>query len=336
VLELAPSPVDIVEHVYLERTCPRCHRRWTPTVELQGVVAGQQRLGVGLVSLLATLREAGRLPLRTIQWYLEQVHGLHLSVGTIVEASRRVAQHGAAELEQIGERVRASPFVNADETGWRQSGRNGYVWTFSTPDDVLFQYGRRTKEMVDAVLDERFDGVLVCDFYAAYHHYPGLKQRCWAHLLREIHELRTEHQKDQALGTWAAAVEGIYARARAFRAADPRVRARAMRRFEDELLTVCQPYLGDVTAAQQTLCARIEKHLSELFVFVAHPDVPSTNNAAERSLRHLVTSRKISGGTRSDQGTKTKMTLSSLFGTWTLRGIDSFAQCRQLLTSPQL
>ena len=36
-----------------------------------GVVVGQQRLGIGLVSLIATLREAGRLPVRTIQWYLD-------------------------------------------------------------------------------------------------------------------------------------------------------------------------------------------------------------------------------------------------------------------------
>ena len=36
--------------------------------------------------------------------------------------------------------------------------------------------------------------------------------------------------------------------------------------------------------------------MKELFVFVAEPDVPSDNNPAERSLRHVVISRKISGG----------------------------------------
>ena len=69
---------------------------------------------------------------------------------------------------------------------------------------------------------------------------------------------------------------------------------------------------------------------------LAEPDVPSENNAAERSLRHLVTSRKISGGTRSTQGTNTKMALASLFGTWRARGLNPLTACRQLLTSPQL
>jgi transposase len=69
---------------------------------------------------------------------------------------------------------------------------------------------------------------------------------------------------------------------------------------------------------------------------VAQPEVPSDNNAAERSLRHLVTSRQISGGTRSEQGTRTKVTLASLFGSWKLQGLEPLLQCRLLLASPQL
>ena len=57
---------------------------------------------------------------------------------------------------------------------------------------------------------------------------------------------------------------------------------------------------------------------------------------AERSLRPLVVSRKISGGTRSGQGTDTKMTLASLFGTWRAQGLNTLLTCRQLLSSPQL
>ncbi len=337
VLEVEPSPVEVIEHVFVERTCPGCHRRWTPRAEaLSRVVAGQQRLGIGLVSLIATLREAGRLPVRTLQWYLEQVHRLHLSVGAIVAASRAVAERGVAELATIRARIRASPTVHADETGWRQNGRNGYVWTFSTRTEVLFLYGRRTKAMVDVVLDASFDGVLVSDFYAAYHHYEGPKQRCWAHLLREIHDLRVAYPRHEALGTWAAAVSVIYAEAVAFSHADERARVRAMRRFEERLLGVGRPFLAGPAAPHRALCARIERHSSELFVFVAHPEVPSDNNAAERSLRHLVTSRKISGGTRSSQGTATKMASSSLFATWRLQGLDPLLACRQLLASPQL
>ena len=87
-------PLEVTEHVLVARICPACERRRLSKEAFQGVVLDQQRLGVNLVSLTATLREEGRLPLRTIQWYLETVQWyletvqqLHLSVGAIVQAT---------------------------------------------------------------------------------------------------------------------------------------------------------------------------------------------------------------------------------------------------------
>ena len=174
---------------------------------------------------------------------------------------------------------------------------------------------------MDEVLGEEFAGVLVSDFYAAYHHYDGPKQHCWVHLLRDIHDLRTLYPDDAPFAQWAEAVHGIYDRAKAFTHPQQKRRRSAQLALERQLLTICQPFMDDSSPVQARLCRRIERHIRELFVFVAVPQVPSDNNAAERSLRHLVVSRKVSGGTRSDQGTDTKMTLSSLFGTWRAQGL---------------
>jgi transposase len=73
------------------------------------------------------------------------------------------------------------------------------------------------------------------------------------------------------------------------------------------------------------------KHLGELFVFVEYPEVPADNNLAERSLRPAVTARKVSGGTRSDKGSETKMGLLSLMGTWTVQNRALLSACRELL-----
>ena len=90
--------------------------------------------------------------------------------------------------------------------------------------------------------------------------------------------------------------------------------------METRLLALCRPFMEDPLAVQGKLCRRIERHIKELFVFVSHPETPSDNNAAERSLRHLIISRKIGGGTGSEAGSDSKMTLASLFGTWRVRG----------------
>ncbi len=334
VIEIPVVPVEVTEHVFVARVCPVCERRRVPKVALNGVVMGQQRWGVNLVSLMVTLREEGRLPLRTIQWYLKTVHQLHLSVGSIVRVIHGAAQQAQQAVAEVLERIRASPVVHADETGWRQDGANGYVWTFSTPTERYFLRRGRDKGVVDEVLGESFGGVLVSDFYAAYNHYPGLKQRCWAHLLRDIHDLKVLCPEDAGLAQWAESVHRLYAEAKALATPEAKQRRLAQLRLEEKLLALCRPFLNDPLAVQSKLCRRIERFIKELLVFVADPAVPPDNNAAERSLRHLVTSRKISGGTRSDQGTSSKMALASLFGTWRARGLNPFLQCRQLLTSP--
>src|SRR5205823_5850090 len=78
----------------------------------------------------------------------------------------------------------------------------------------------------------------------------------------------------------------------------------------------------------QTLAKRLRRYEGELFTFVTEPGVPADNNAAERSLRHLVTQRKISGGTRSTEATTSLLVAHTLFGTWQVQGRDSFHACR--------
>ena len=345
-------PVQVTEHVFIARTCPACRRRCIPPAQLDGVALGRQRLGVNLISRIATLREEGRLPIRSIQWYLRTVHQLRRSVGAIVSAIHQTAQQAQPAVAGMVDRIRASPVVHADETGWREDGANGYVWTFSTPTERYFLRRGRGKAVVDEALGESFSGVLVSDFYAAYHHCGGPKQRCWAcpcssqgqAQLRDIHDLVALYPKDAPLAQWAAAVHQLYVEARSFTHPQAQRRRTAQLALERQLLVICQPFLADPLALQGRLCRRIERHIKslprtgygELFVFVAEPDVPSDNNPAERSLRHLVISRKVSGGTRSERGTESKMTLASVFGTWRARGLNPLAACRQLLTSPQV
>ena len=336
VIELPAVPAVGTEHVYRERRCRGCGHRAVPVPGLTGVVVGQQRLGLGLVGLIATLREELRLPIARIQWYLHTRHDLALSSGAIMGACRTVAAQAQPVVAQIHADIRDSPVVHADETGWRENGRNGYVWSFSTPTHRAFVRGGRDKGMLSAALGDEFAGVLVSDFYGVYTGYEGRHQYCWAHLLRDIHDLTQQYPRSPSVRGWSTLVHDIYERATAFADPDPVARRRAQQTFERELLAVCQPYLDEPGAPQRTLCRRIEKYLPELFVFVTDPAVPATNNAAERSLRHLGTCRKISGGTRSPAGTSTKMTLASLFGTWRAQGLNPLAQCRQLLAAPQL
>lgn len=336
VLEVVLPPTTVTEHRILARTCPVCATRVVARPDLGGVVVGRQRLGVGLSSLIVTLREEFRLPVRAIRRLLQITAGLTLATGSIVACGRRVAEAGAATVADFRAQVRASPVLHADETGWRENGRNGYIWTLATPTVRTFTHGRRSTDAFQAALGGEYVGTLVSDFYGVYAGQDGPHQWCWVHLLRDIRDLTEQWPGDARLAAWASEVRAIFDAARALPTPTVWQRGAVLTALGERLMAVCAPSLNDRTAPQRTLCRRIEKFLGGLFTFVVEPAVPPDNNLAERSLRHLVTARKISGGTRSPNGTATKMTLASLFGTWRMTGVNPLVACRSLLLAPQL
>jgi transposase len=185
--------------------------------------------------------------------------------------------------------------------------------------------------------------VLVSDFYAAYDHVPTAKQRCWAQLLRDVHALRQQHPDDAALAAWATRLHALFARGRAG-ATGPTPGPRAAQRQQQALRAELQaawvelapPPATEPPPVYQTLAGRLRRYEGELFTFVTEPGVSPDNNAAERSLRHLVIQRQISGGTRSSEGSDTLMVASTLFGTWQAQGRDPLQASRELLTHPQV
>jgi transposase len=285
-----------------------------------------------------------RLPIRQVQSYLQTLHGQSVSVGEIVEIGHRMRKQTVGAVQQLKAQVRASPATQADETSWRENGKNGYVWSVNTPTIRSYEYHQsRAGKVVKELLGETYEGVLGSDFYAGYHVHLGLHQRCWVHFLWDIHDLKKRHADNQAVLTWGKEVKDMYDRARASVGPDPALppaKQEAARRaqqlaFEQELWAVCAPY-AHTKAPMHTFCERVERFFPELFVFVAIPGVPSDNNLAERSVRPLVIARKISGGTRSPQGSQTRMALFSLFSTWIAQGLDPFSQCLSLLSQPSL
>jgi hypothetical protein len=285
------------------------------------------------MSLISHLKTVGRLPVRTIQSVMSGIYGIHLGIGEIVEILHAVSERGGRVCEGLLDQIRGSPFVHGDETGWRQDGQNGFIWSFSTPKVRYFVYNKsRGGRVALETLGEEFAGITVSDFYGGYNALLGPHQRCWVHFLRDLHALKEAYPEDESVLQWVDSVITVYRRGKAFESSDLRVRLQKRVELQYALYGLAKPYL-DSDAVQRVLSERIARFLPELFVFVEHPDVPSENNAAERALRPAVIARKISGGTRSDKGTETKMTLMTLFGTWAAQGLDTIEACRQMLIS---
>lgn len=334
-----PQPVEIVEHRVIKAFCPQCLRWHSPKLDLTGRVFGQGRIGVGITALIGYLRNSLRLPYRRIQDYLLTIHQLVISVGEIVELLHDMRRVTQAEVQSLKKEAQASPILHADETGWRENGQNGYIWGFFSPGGKPVRYyeydASRGQAVLARILDDKFHGHLVTDFYAGYNDYAGPKQRCWTHLLRDLHELKEDYSQVAEVVQWAVSVRKVYDDAKQWletaRAPDLEERAKKYVEFTGRTHALGLQFAKSKDSPCCALAKRLLRHEEELFQFVLVDGLSADNNLAERSLRPLVVIRKISGGSRSTNGTKTRMALASLFETWRARGLNAHDECLTLL-----
>src|SRR5258706_11344160 len=119
-----------------------------------------------------------RLPMRQIKAYLLRLNGVTIRMGEIFELLHRMKAQMHPQLDALKREIRGSPAVQADETGWREDGSNGYIWSVSPPSVRYYEYHHsRAGEVVKQLIGSEFEGVLGSDFYAGYNIHQGLHQR---------------------------------------------------------------------------------------------------------------------------------------------------------------
>lgn len=193
VIELPAISVRVIDHIVQARYCGVCQKRCVPTPDLSDMAVGQSRFGQQVHALVAYLRQIGRLPVRTIAAVLGALCHRPGSAGEVTRMLTTVAAQGKTAYAALQTQLRASAYVHGDETGWRENGQSGYLWSFSTPSLCYFTYPKtRAGHVVTDVLGTDYPGIVVSDFYAGYNAHWGLHQRCWVHLWRDVHELKRQ------------------------------------------------------------------------------------------------------------------------------------------------
>jgi transposase len=206
-------------------------------------------------------------------------------------------------VEELLERLRKSPVVQGDETGWRINGQPSWAWCFRDPKLAIFLIDKhRSREVITRVLGASFAGTLVSDFYAAYNGLECAKQRCLVHLLRELAKLREQlpWQSVQSfiqplMTLFHDAIELAKHRKGKSKAAFAEARAEIRRRFDDLILS-CHSRNHDCLR----IWRRLFNHCDELFTFLDDPRVPADNNGCERDIRSLAAARNDGGVHRAE------------------------------------
>jgi transposase len=311
-------PAKVVVTCYHTRSgwCPSCRKQVESRALEQPPAANipHGQIGINALSTAMLLRITHRLPFRQVQRIFLDLPNFSISPGAVADQVQRVARWLEGDYEQMILKLRCASVVHADETGWRTNGKNGWLWAIASSTDTLYHVdkSRGGKVIVD-LLGKAFGGTLVSDFYSAYSKINCKKQKCNCHLLRELVESAEESEAFKAGPFFNRAKrlikQALRLKSRWDQLDDKTYTARACA-LEDKLDQLLQAGYDEPHAKR--IAKRMTKHRKELTAFLWNKDLAGTNNAAERALRPAVVARKISGGSRSDNGAQAWATLASL------------------------
>lgn len=344
VTELAPqNAMQVTEYHVPVMECPQCHhavRGDHSDLNADQVGATAHRLGPVLHATLQTLHHELGLPVRRIGRVMNLLGGIQVTQSAITQAAGRLAADGSAlsaHVDGLQTQVQHAPFVHHDDTGWRIGAQNAWVGTFRSADIVVFRANlRHTNVEVREGLGQNFTGVLVSDRFSSYDSrflQDVRQQKCLAHLIRNADEVAAGEQRrpgrGELYGQRAAQVfrDGI----RLHRDVTTGVCTREEYAQLGEELTLRLDALLNRAPLQSKANERLrlgilkQRVLDRLWRFLKDPDIPPTNNAAERSLRTVVMARKVSQCSKNAVGAQTYMRIKSTVETARLRGQDPVA-----------
>mgnify|MGYP000854698532 FL=1 len=318
----------VVDHRYYEAPCPCGHRTRAEAGQgkgeplLSGIELSEWRLvGPGLAALIVALALRFRLSRARIQEFLAEWLGLKLSIGTIHQTIHEASAAVAPAEEELVQAILDSDLLYADETSWPEQGQPLWLWVFRSLTITLYYVAGRGKELVNNVLDG-FAGWLMSDGWMAYRDYPR-RLRCWAHLLRKARGLAQSCDREArvfgrlVLSTMEVLMGAVYAA----REGPPLVDLPTHYASElAELRAACTQRQGSAHNKTHALAVEFLNDWDAIFQVLHHPQLPLTNNEAERALRHWVILRKLSLGTRTAVGSRVVALLASVIDTCRQRG----------------
>ncbi len=306
------------------------------TSDALGAAASQ--LGPNVHAAQAILNKELGLSHGKIARLLRLLFGIRIQRSTSCRSVLRTARKCEPAYAEIIDKVRGSPVIKSDETGWKVGGRLHWLHVFVSEAAVLYRIDRRRGHEIPAqIIGLAYDGVLIHDGLASYDRFWRARhQQCLAHLLkrcRDLLETATAGAVRFPRAVKALLQRGLAVRDR-FLSGDitPRGLASLRVRLQAELRKLVSPV--KYHAGNERLAKFLEQHQDEVFLFLADPTrVSATNNESEFELRFNVIARKLSGGNRGEAGRATQQLLPSITRTCRKLAKEPYDFLRQTLCS---
>jgi transposase len=319
-----PRLLVVTEHRAHACRCVSCGAR-TKAAFPTAVVAPVQ-YGPRISAVVVYLLHGHFLPEDRLAELMGDLFGVRLVPATIARMSRSCADRLGSFVQAVCGHVATAKVKHLDETGFRIGGRAQWLHIASTALLTVYRVCAKRGVVWDNVV-----GIAMHDHWKPYYTMEGvLHALCNAHHLRELKALIDIDKED-----WARKMQILLRRAchatnltsARGMALKPRLVARIERRYDAIVaeglafhmdlprLPRLQRRAGKPRRLGHNLLLRLDLRRDDVLRFLHDPQVPFTNNQAERDARMMKLRQKISSGFRSQAGAETFAIIRSVLST---------------------
>lgn len=253
-----------------------------------------------------------------------KIHKLLRSIGIVISEGqisnviikKHLDKFSQEREEIVNAGLKSSVYQQTDDTGARENGINHHTFFLGNPYySTYFTKRYKNKETVRNLLNDLENSpeneetskeigdeikILIADDAPQFHDITELRGLCWWHEVRLFEKLHPYFDINRnILEDFTGKVWDYYERLAKYKE-NPSKKLK-------EKLSVDFDNLFSTLTGYDELDHRIKltrKKKSYLLLVLDYPEIPLDNNLSERGLRKIVIKRKISNGTRVENGTK--------------------------------
>ena len=334
VFDIPPKKLEVTEHQVEIKTCPGCGK--VNKAEFPMNVTQKTQYGPRIRAQAVYFHNYHFIPLKRTTEILKDLYEQPVAQGVVVTAVAEVAKQAKPTVKRIKTYLtETEEAVCFDESGARVGGKLKWLHSSSTKRaSYYYIHSKRGSDAMDeiGILPKRTKWC-VHDYWKAYLKYAKAKHAlCNAHVLRELTFLVEQYQQAWAteminlllaikqtvefakdLGQEALSVEQIAS----FEGHYNQIVDLGLLANPTPAKTNEQPKKrGKAKQSKaKNMLDRLRDHRDKELAFMYDFKVPFDNNQAERDIRMVKLQQKVSGGFRSDDGSKVFCTVRSYVST---------------------
>lgn len=308
VFDIPPPRLVVTQHELYRCQCTCGCQNWGT---FPASVSAPVQYGTNARTFASLLNQQYLLPFNQVSSIFEDLYGQPINESTVISANKQFYALLEQSEQNIKSALMASKVVHFDETGVRTVGKLNWLHTAS--NSKYTYYFHHEKRGYPALIDtpsvlSHFKGYAVHDCWASYFKFDNCQHvLCNSHLFREL-QAASERGFE-----WAQSLKKhIFELYESQKQDKDRKISKEQYQLKESLIKTelekIDKQLSEISTInpiQQkawALVRRLRKHLNSFLCFAKDPDLPFTNNQAERDIRMVKLKTKISGSFRTVEG----------------------------------